>query len=119
MSGSMPASRELEPGAIVWADLDPTAGREQGGRRPVLVIASRAYLEVIDQLALVVPISSVDRGWPNHVALAGLRTPSFAMTEQLRAISRSRLHAHLAFASPAELAEVRQWIQDFTGEAAA
>lgn len=109
----MPTSPELAPGAVHWAELDPRVCREQGGRRPVLVVASRGFLEVVDALAIVVPVTSVDRGWPNHVALDGLGRPSFAMTEQVRALSRSRLPGALGMASPQELAEVRRWLGDF------
>lgn len=109
----MPTSPEITPGVMVWAELDPAVGREQGGRRPVLVVASSGYLDVIDQLALAVPITSIDRGWPNHVALAGLGRPSFAMTEQLRAVSRARLHGVLGVAATEELHEVRRWLGDF------
>jgi mRNA interferase MazF len=112
----MPTCPDLEPGAIVWAHLHPAVEREQGGRRPVLVIASRGYLDVIDRLALVVPITTVDRGWPNHVPLSGLPRPSFAMTEQLRAVSRSRLHGRVANATQAELARAREWITQFISE---
>ncbi|PRY61314.1 mRNA interferase MazF [Knoellia remsis] len=111
----MPTSPELVPGAVHWAELDPSAGREQGGRRPVLVVASRGFLEVVDALALVVPVTSVDRGWPNHVALSGLGRASFAMTEQVRAVSRQRLHGRIGLASDAELTEVRRWLADFLG----
>ena len=109
----MPTSPELAPGAIHWAELNPRVGREQGGRRPALVVASRGFLEVVDALAIVVPVTSVDRGGPNHVALAGLGRPSFAMTEQVCAVGRSRLHGALGVASPQELAEVRRWLADF------
>lgn len=109
----MPTSPDPVPGAVHWAELDPRTGREQGGRRPALVVASRAFLDVVDTLAIVVPVTSVDRGWPNHVPLQGLEMPSFAMTEQVRAISRSRLHARVGMASDPELAEVRQWLDDF------
>ena len=108
----MPTSPELVPGAIAWAELD-AVGREQGGRRPVLVVAGRACLDVVDQMALVVPITSVDRGWPNHVALGGLGRPSFAMTEQLRPVSRSRMHGLVGVATTVELAQVRGWLGDF------
>lgn len=111
----MPTSADLIPGVVVWAELDPVVGREQGGRRPVLVVASRGYLDVVDQLALVVPLTSVDRGWPNHVALTGLGRPSFAMTEQLRTVSRSRVHGVLGVATTGELAEARRWLGDFLG----
>lgn len=109
----MPTSPELVPGTVAWAELDPAVGREQGGRRPVLVVASRGYLDAVDQLALVVPITSVDRGWPNHVALGGLGRPSFAMTEQLRTVSRARVHGVLGVASTGELRQVRRWLGDF------
>lgn len=109
----MPTSPDLAPGAVHWAEPDPRTGREQGGRRPVLVVASRSFLTVVDTLAIVVPVTSVDRGWPNHVLLQGLGAPSFAMTEQLRAISRSRLHGRVGFASDQELGKVRQWLDDF------
>lgn len=109
----MPASTDLFPGAIVWASLDPARGREQSGRRPVLVVASRGYLEVVDTLAIVVPVTTVDRGWPNHVRMSQLERTSFAMTEQIRTVARSRLQGSLGSATPSELAEVRQWLGDF------
>lgn len=109
----MPTSVELVPGVVCWIELDPTRGREQGGRRPALVVASRGYLDVVDQLALVIPVTSVDRGWPNHVALSGLGRPSFAMTEQLRAVSRGRVHGVLGMATPEEMQEVLCWLGDF------
>lgn len=37
----------LIPGTIVWADLDPVQGREQGGRRPMLVVSSDIHLELV------------------------------------------------------------------------
>ena len=55
----------------MWAELDPVRGREQAGRRPVLVVASDLYLEQADTLAIVIPATTVDRGWPNHVRLRG------------------------------------------------
>lgn len=109
----MPTSADLLPGSIVLAELDPVAGREQGGRRPALVVAGRGYLATVDALAIVIPISRSDRGWPNHVALSALREPSFAMTEQPRAVSRSRLHGSLGVASEAELREIRRWLASF------
>lgn len=58
----MPTSPELAPDAITWAELDLAVGREQEGGGQVLVVASRDYLDVINQLALVVTITSVDPG---------------------------------------------------------
>ncbi len=66
-------------------------------------------------LAVVLPVTSVNRGWENHILLAGLPKPSWAMTEQPRTVSRGRLHGVLGRASAAELAEVCMWLADLLG----
>ncbi len=84
----------LEAGTIVWCELDPVVGSEQGGRRPALVIASLDYSEAINRMTLVVPCTKRERPWPNHVPLTGptgLPTRCFAITEQPRAISIERI----------------------------
>jgi mRNA interferase MazF len=110
---------ELVTGDVVWANLDPTSGREQGGRRPVVVVASALYLDVADTLAIVVPVTTRDRGWPNHIRLAGptgLDQPSWALTEQPRTISRTRLDAAAAGnIDDACLDEIRLYLRDFLG----
>lgn len=100
--GLLPTSPELVPGAIHWAEHDPIAGREQGGRRPALIVASRGFLDVVDTLAIVVPVTSVDSSWPNHVALANYGRPSFAMIEQVRTVAGDRLHGALGTATSGE-----------------
>lgn len=104
---------DLATGDVVWVGPDPTIGREQRGRRPAVVVAGVGYLRVIDALALIVPITSVDRGWPNHVAVAGLPGPSWAMTEQLRATARERLHGRLGQVDEKTLDSIRSWLRDF------
>ena len=106
---------ELLPGAVVWVDLNPTVGREQSGRRPALVVAGYEYLEIVDTLALIVPITTVDRGWPNHVAVSGsdLPTESWAMTEQVRTIARARIRGDAGRVDASTLQTVRTWIRDF------
>jgi mRNA interferase MazF len=107
----------LERGAIVWVDFDPTSGREQRGTRPALVVSSTDYLASVRDLAIVVPITSVDRGWPHHVPVAGdragLSTPGFAMTEQPRTISTSRITRRTGAAGADTMRRVDQWLRDF------
>lgn len=105
-------------GAVAWADLSPSRGREQNGRRPVLVVASRDYLETVTTLIVVLPVTTVDRGWPNHVALrgrTGLDRPSWAMTEQVRTLTRDRLGAPVGLVDDATLAEVDVYLRDALG----
>jgi mRNA interferase MazF len=102
---------------VVWADLDPTRGREQAGRRPALLVASDLYLELADTLAIIVPATTVDRGWPNHVPLRGpsltLPQPTFAMTEQPRTVTRDRLVGVVGVVDSATMGEVDRWLRDF------
>jgi mRNA interferase MazF len=107
---------DLAPGAVAWASLEPVRGREQGGHRPVLVIASTGYLEAVTTLAIVLPITTVDRGWPNHIRVEGLNDlerPSWIMTEQPRTVARDRLTRISGHVTPACLDAVRVWLGDF------
>lgn len=105
----------LHPGDVVWVQPGIAVGRERAGRRPALVVAGADYLRTLDTLALVVPITTVDRGWPNHIEITGaqLEQRSWAMSEQIRTISRERISEHAGRASDATLAAVRVWLADF------
>lgn len=104
---------ELAAGDLVWLDPDPSVGREQAGRRPALVVASADYLNIVDALAIIVPITAVDRGWPNHVPVSGLARPSWAMTEQIRTVSRERIARRISRTDASTLSAVRRWLSDF------
>ena len=101
----------------MWAELDPVRGREQAGRRPALVIASDLYLEQAYTLAIIIPVTTNNRGWPNHVLLKGpnltLDQPSFAMTEQPRTVTRDRLFDLAGTVDGATMKEVDMWLRDF------
>jgi mRNA interferase MazF len=109
-------SADLAPGIIVWAALEPVRGREQGGHRPVLVVASAGYLDAVTTLVIVLPITTTDRGWPNHIRVdgpSGLDRPSWIMTEQPRTLSRDRLTRVAGEVSTDCLVSVRSWLGDF------
>lgn len=108
--------REFAPGMVAWATLEPVRGREQGGHRPVLVVASAGYLDAVTTLVIALPITTTDRGWPNHVRVegpSGLERPSWIMTEQPRTLSRDRLTGGAESVSAGCLASVRTWLGDF------
>ena len=107
---------DLAPGVVAWAALEPVRGREQGGHRPVLIVASGGYLDAVTTLVIVLPITSTDRGWPNHVRVegsSGLDRPSWVMTEQPRTLSRDRITGVAGEVSIDCLAAVRTWLGDF------
>lgn len=109
----------LVRGSVVWVDLDPTRGHEQRGVRPALVVSSRLYLSSVRGLVMVVPVTTVSRGWPHHVRLggdtSGLSRPSFAMTEQPRTISRDRVQRYSGSVEDGTLVEIDMWLRDFMG----
>jgi mRNA interferase MazF len=105
----------IKRGDIVWVNLSPTIGREQTGHRPALVISTDTYNNLVEDLAMVMPITSVKRGWSNHIKVdAGiLEKTSYIMTEQIRTISRQRLTSVAGKISPKTLREVLVWAEDF------
>lgn len=101
---------------VCWADLGEGRGREQSGLRPVVVVASLEYLAAVDSLAVVVPVTSRDRQWRNHIPLTGdtgLARPSWAMTEQPRTIARNRLVRLVGAVDRECLDRIRVYLRDF------
>jgi mRNA interferase MazF len=57
-----------EAGEIVWTDFDPRMGREQGGRRPALVVSPPLFFKAT-RFAIVCPITSRVRPFATSVVL--------------------------------------------------
>lgn len=99
-------------GEVYQADLNPVAGSEQGGRRPVLIV-SRNALNANAPIVVVVPLTGREnkrRLYPTHVELTagegGLSKDSVALCEQVRAISKNRLKKKLWQVSPQKMSVV-------------
>ncbi len=95
----------------VWlVDLDPTRGREQAGKRPVLVVSANGFNKSPADLVVVLPMTSKDKAIPWHVPLqppeGGTKTKSFIMCEAVRSISHDRLVQRWGAVTPATLDEV-------------
>jgi mRNA interferase MazF len=104
-------------GDILLCDLNPMRGHEQGGRRPVVVVSHERYA-LIPGLFLGVPLTSVHRHLPHHVEVpanetTGLARTSYAMTEQVRALSRSRIERRIGAAGTSTLSEISRYLHMF------
>jgi mRNA interferase MazF len=104
--------------AEIWlTDFDPTVGREQGGRRPALVVSSDTFNHGPAELLIALPITSVAKGIASHVAIpsgaSGLDQDSYAMSEQPRCIGRSRLRHRMGRAPRSVMREVSRWLRVF------
>jgi mRNA interferase MazF len=75
-----------EAGDIVWTDLDPRTGREQGGRRPALVISPRGFYDGA-RFVIVCPITSKVRPFGSSVVLpASFPLKGEILTSHVRSI---------------------------------
>ncbi len=107
---------QIVPGSVVWVDLSPVKGREQTGRRPAVVVSSQDHLDLVRALAIVVPCTTTAKQWPNHVQLTGptgLTDTTFAMTEQPRAISRTRIANVVGGVDQQSFAQITMWLRDW------
>jgi len=78
---------------VYLADLNPTVGREQFGKRPVLII-SNDYENLLD-IVTIIPITSLKDGrriYPNELLFQDeLEKQSILLCQQVRTISKNRL----------------------------
>ena len=78
----------------IWSvGLSPTVANEQRGVRPCLVVSNDRFNSLAIEQAIVVPLTSRARHLPHHIPVAddgGLRRPSWAMCEAVRAVSTRR-----------------------------
>ena len=81
--------------SIVVADLDPTVGHEQRGRRRVLVVSYEAFHR--SGMATVCPISARPPRYPGEVAIpkghAGQTKDAVVLCHQLRTVDLARVTA--------------------------
>jgi mRNA interferase MazF len=90
----------------VWlVDFGTPIGREQGFRRPAVVLSVDRFNTGRSGLVIVVPCTTAHRALPTHVQLesgpSGLRETSYAKAEDIKSVSIDRLARRLG-AAPAE-----------------
>ena len=96
-------------GDIVWANLNPAKGHEQGGLRPVLVLSQDVFNERSGTVIAVAITSQPQRaGYPLtlEISTVGLPKRSWVKISQIRTLSVNRLGDRLARASSEELEQV-------------
>jgi mRNA interferase MazF len=82
-------SSPLRAGDLVWVDLRPARGREQGGVRPALVLTDHEFHRRNDT-AIVCPITSNKAPWPTKVMLPdGLPVGGAILVDQVRVLDRA------------------------------
>jgi len=75
-----------ERGDIIWIDLNPQAGHEQAGRRPVLVLSPSAYNGRV-KMAIMCPITHQIKGYPFEVKIpSGLDVTGAILSDQVKCL---------------------------------
>lgn len=114
----MSRAPRIAPWQVWLVDLGEPVGHEQGGVRPAVVVGSTTHCLFPIGMALVVPLTTRDRGLHHHVSItsaeSGLRRPSWARTEDVRAVSTQRFTeaTPLGIASAEEIEELSDWLRE-------
>ena len=103
---------------VRWADLNPVRGREQAGRRPVLVLSHDVFNRRSGTVIGVAITSQPQRaGFPLTYQLGDdqLSKPSWVKISQIRTLSVDRIGSKLGAAEPEQLAAVLDGLNQIVG----
>lgn len=100
----------MRQGEIWFADLNPTKGSEEAGKRPVVIVSGDTLNDALP-IVIVVPVTSKIKSYPTCVLLLagkmnGLKKDSEAIPFQVRAIAKKRLAKRIGSITEEELREI-------------
>ena len=105
-------------GEIRWAELNPVRGNEQAGLRPVLILSHDVFNARSGTVIAVALTSQPQRaGFPLTLELTSPRLPkrSWAKISQIRTLSVERVGKRIGRATPEELAQVIEGLNEILG----
>lgn len=106
-------------GEVRWAELGPTQGREQSGRRPVLVLSHDVFNERSGTvIAMAITSRPQKAGFPLtlEIATKGLPKRSWIKIGQVRTLAVERIGGLAAVLSPEELARAIEGLNEIVGD---
>jgi mRNA interferase MazF len=105
-------------GEIRWADLNPVRGNEQARLRPVLILSHDVFNARSGTVIAVAITSQPQRaGFPLTLELVspGLPKQFWIKISQIRTLSLERIGKKITDASPEELAQVIEGLNEIVG----
>lgn len=106
-------------GDIYWANLNPTRGHEQAGRRPVLILSHEVFNKHSGTvIALAITSQPQKAGFPLTLSLESPKLPklSWVKISQIRTLSTLRLDKKIGRASPDEVAMIVEGFLEIIGD---
>jgi mRNA interferase MazF len=108
----------IRRGEVRWADLDPVRGREQAGRRPVLILSQDVFNARSGTVIAVALTSQPQRApFPLTLELSSPHLPkrSWVKISQIRTLAVERIGEVIGEASFEELAQVIEGLGEIIG----
>ncbi len=105
-------------GDIRWADLNPARGSEQAGKRPVLILSQDVFNERSGTVIAVALTGQPQKaGFPLTLELRSRELPkkSWVKISQIRTLAIERIGARLGRATPEEVAQVVEGLNEIIG----
>ena len=105
-------------GEIRWADLNPVRGREQAGKRPVLILSQDIFNARSGTVIAVAITSQPQRaGFPLVLDLSATSLPkqSWVKISQIRTLAVERIGQKIAQLDPEELHRVIEGLNEIIG----
>src|SRR5260370_10169830 len=105
-------------GEVVWADLNPARGHEQGGQRPVVVISEDVFNARSGTVIAMAVTSQPQRaGFPLTLELTSVKLPkrSWVKISQVRTLSVQRLGKKVGQVSPEDLDQLIEGLNEIFG----
>ena len=101
---------------IYWANLNPVRGREQQGRRPVVIVSGNAMNDNLG-VFIICPISTIIKNYAGCLALRrnkinNLSADSEVITFQIRTVAKERLVKKIGEITDQELQELISLLND-------
>ena len=105
----------IQRGHVYWVDLEPTAGSQQRGRRPCLVLTVDP-INAVRRTVGVIPLSTSPKvAEPIVVALPSIGPQTVAICDQLRAVDKGKIDRWIGAVTDAELARVEDSVKAVFG----
>lgn len=106
----------MKQGEIWELYLDPVSGREQGGRRPAIIISGNLLNQYLD-VVIVCPLTTSIKNYKGNLILKpnksnGLQKKSEVLTFHIRSVSKNRLGKKLGSVPEKDVSFIKATLED-------